>query len=55
MATRDFVDAGRVLVLNKATPIGTISGGEQPAAKFLQAASVEADKTFPAGVPGHQG
>ena len=53
MATRDLVDTGRVLVLNKATPIGTISGGEQPAAKFLQAASVVADKTFPAGVPGH--
>jgi hypothetical protein len=54
MATEhNFLAAGRVLIANKATPIGTIGGGEDPAAKFLQVASVVADATFAVGILGH--
>ena len=49
----NFLAQGRILITNKVTPIGTISGGEDPAVKFLQVASVVAARTYPAGVMGH--
>lgn len=44
---------GRRLILNKATPVGIIGAENDPSVKFLQAASIVPDRTYPAGILGH--
>ena len=50
----NFLAAGRILMANKASAIGTITAEtESVSAKFIQYASVEKNLIYPAGVLGH--
>jgi hypothetical protein len=48
-ATKNLLAAGRLLIGNKATPVGTIGVEEEPSVKVLQVASVVANNTYKVG------
>ena len=50
----NFLGAGRILIGNKSTPIGTLGVESEPSVKLLQFASVEKNKFYDVpGVLGH--
>ena len=52
-AGTNLLGDGRRIILDKASPIGTIGTGADPSGKFLQFASIYPENTYSAGICAH--
>ena len=53
MTTINLLSEGKILIGNKASIVGTIGFGDDPAIKMSEVASVKASSTFSAGIHAH--